>query len=61
MEYVIKDGRYVYQDRPGEKPLDRTRVGMGNGRKFTDMGSRSYQPQGIGATRSDGERSKKKV
>lgn len=43
-----------------ETPLDRTKVGRGNGSKFIDMGSRSYQPQGIGATRSDMERSKKK-
>lgn len=57
MEYGTHLPSHQHQD----KPLDRTKVGMGNGRKFIDMGSRSYQPQGIGATRSDDERSKKKV
>ena len=61
MEYVIENGHYVYKDKEGEKPLDRTRVGMGNGRRWKDLGSRSYQPQGIGATRSDDERTKKDI
>ena len=60
MEYVIENGHYVYKHKDGELPLDRTKVGMGNGRRFMDMGSRSFQPQGIGATRSDSERSKAK-
>jgi hypothetical protein len=41
-------------------PLDRTRCGNGNGTKYVDLGSLSYQPQGVGATRSDAERSKRK-